>query len=159
MTLKLDDLDWLPQDYRDQDNYPLCQFHISKAKGRVIGFFDDKRVFNVVLLDPNHNAQPSKDWEYRVRSCSPVNDDYEDLCGHLGRLQTEAPCKEPDGCQLHFEFRRLRVSHATRDVFTIELQEASVAALNRVLSEGKGKSIADVIELGILAVDEKQVEE
>ncbi len=36
--------------------------------GRVVGFFDEDRVFNVVLLDPLHNIQPSKTYNYRVRA-------------------------------------------------------------------------------------------
>jgi hypothetical protein len=59
------DLDWLG-DYSSEE-FTLVQFHLSKAMGRVVGFFDEDQVFNVVLLDPLHNLQPSKDFGYRVR--------------------------------------------------------------------------------------------
>lgn len=60
------DIDWLG-DYSSED-FDLVQFHISKALGRVVGFFDEERVFNVVLLDPLHNLQPSGTYNYRVRA-------------------------------------------------------------------------------------------
>jgi hypothetical protein len=60
------DIDWLG-DYAGEE-FDLVQFHLSRAMGRVIGFFDEDLVFNVVLLDPLHNLQPSKDFGYRVRA-------------------------------------------------------------------------------------------
>ena len=60
------ELDWLG-DY-SSDDFPLVQFHLSKAMGRVVGFFDEDHVFNVVLLDPLHNLQPAKGFGYRVRA-------------------------------------------------------------------------------------------
>jgi hypothetical protein len=66
---KLADIDWLPQQYAgNQDEYPLLQIHISKAMGRIIGFFDEHKIFHVVLLDPNHNLQPSKFSGYKIRA-------------------------------------------------------------------------------------------
>ncbi|MGY4567536.1 hypothetical protein [Bradyrhizobium sp. USDA 3256] len=61
-----DDLDWLGN-YASAD-FEMVQFHLSRAMGRVVGFFDEDRVFNVVLLDPLHNIQPSKTYNYRVRA-------------------------------------------------------------------------------------------
>jgi hypothetical protein len=60
------DLDWLGN-YAGED-FDLVQFHLSRAMGRVVGFFDEEKVFNVVLLDPFHNVQPSGDFNYRVRT-------------------------------------------------------------------------------------------
>jgi hypothetical protein len=60
------DIDWLGN-YASED-FDFVQFHISKALGRVVGFFDEEKVFNVVLLDPFHNIQPSGTFNYRVRA-------------------------------------------------------------------------------------------
>jgi hypothetical protein len=44
----------------------ICQFTISMANGRVVGFFDHQDIFQIVLLDPLHNIQPSKLYDYAV---------------------------------------------------------------------------------------------
>lgn len=44
----------------------VCQFMISQANGRVVGFFDHVETFQIVLLDPLHNIQPAKDYNYAV---------------------------------------------------------------------------------------------
>lgn len=52
----------------DTPEYEFVQFHISKAMGRVVGFFDEENTFQIVLCDPMHNIQPSKIFNYRVRA-------------------------------------------------------------------------------------------
>lgn len=62
------DLNWIPSEYLENDiDYPIWQFEISKATGKIIGFFNENsNVFYVLLLDPNHNMQPSKSHGYKV---------------------------------------------------------------------------------------------
>lgn len=55
----------LPEAARS-DETDICQFMISLANGRVVGYFDASSVFNIVLLDPLHNIQPSKSFDYAV---------------------------------------------------------------------------------------------
>lgn len=38
----------------------IRQFKVTDSKGRVVGFFDHEQVFQVVLLDPEHNIQPTQ---------------------------------------------------------------------------------------------------
>ena len=67
------DLDWIDKVYLDDDeNYPMRQFSVSTARGRVVGFFDENETFQVVLLDPLHNIQPSKLFNYTVDPCGPL---------------------------------------------------------------------------------------
>ena len=74
------DLDWVDPTYlKNEKDYPLYQFQISKATGRIIGFFDEVWNFNIVLIDPLHNLQPSKDFDYKVTSCFPLDSEYECL--------------------------------------------------------------------------------
>lgn len=81
IPIKRTDLNWLPKEYIDNDEeFPMWQFSISKGKGRVIGFFDETSfVFYVVLLDPRHNMQPSKDYDYSVDECFPTGSEYDNL--------------------------------------------------------------------------------
>jgi hypothetical protein len=61
-----DEIDWIG-DY-SSDEIEFVQFSISTGRGRIVGFFDDEQIFNVVLLDPMHNIQPSKKRNYQVRA-------------------------------------------------------------------------------------------
>lgn len=60
-----EDLSRIPKD-ADGNDYEIYQFTISMSLGRIIGFIDDNRVFQIVLLDPKHNLQPSRDYNYAV---------------------------------------------------------------------------------------------
>ncbi len=74
------DLNWIDSVYLgNEEEYPLYQFQISKATGRVVGFFDEDWNFNIVLIDPLHNLQPSKYFDYRVTHCFPLDSEYESL--------------------------------------------------------------------------------
>jgi hypothetical protein len=67
------DLNWLDGDYLSNPaEFPLFQIAVSKAEGRLVGFLDEDNVFQVVLLDPLHNAQPTKYHEYKVRLSHPL---------------------------------------------------------------------------------------
>ena len=69
IPIKKSDIDWVdPVYWGNPEEYPLFQFHISKALGRVAGFLDENGVFNIVLLDPMHNLQPSKFNDYQIRA-------------------------------------------------------------------------------------------
>lgn len=61
------DFDWLPLSIRDnEEDFPFFQFQVSTGLGRVIGFWDLHKTFQIVLLDPAHNMQPSKNYNYKV---------------------------------------------------------------------------------------------
>lgn len=74
IPIKRTDLKWIDEIYlNNEEDYPLRQFSISTALGRVVGFFDEDTVFQVVLLDPFHNIQPSKSHDYVVNPCNPLD--------------------------------------------------------------------------------------
>lgn len=69
IPIEREDVDWVDETYwKNSAEFPLIQFHISKALGRVVGFLDENGVFNVVLLDPLHNLQPSAFNGHRIRA-------------------------------------------------------------------------------------------
>lgn len=73
VPIKLADLDWIDKDYLgNPQEYPIMQIAVSKAEGRLVGFFDEQNAFQIVLLDPLHNAQPSRRNGYKVQLCSPL---------------------------------------------------------------------------------------
>lgn len=67
IPIKKSDIDWIGP-ITESEDFSFVQFHVSKALGRVVGFFDENQIFQVVLLDPKHNIQPSGNFDYRVRT-------------------------------------------------------------------------------------------
>lgn len=73
IPIKREDLSWIDSSYLgNPEEYPIMQISVSKAEGRLIGFFDEDSSFQIILLDPLHNAQPSKFNGYKVRLCKPL---------------------------------------------------------------------------------------
>lgn len=76
------DLDWVDKDIlENDDDFPFYQFQISKANGRVVGFWDlHQTVFHIVLLDPKHNIQPAGGkYNYRIDKTSILPCKYSSL--------------------------------------------------------------------------------
>lgn len=64
------------KDHAEKDSF--WQFQLSRGTGRVVGFFnEDFTVFYIVLLDPKHNIQPSKDYGYAVDETKDAITEYE----------------------------------------------------------------------------------
>jgi hypothetical protein len=81
------DLDWLPNEYLENDDeYPIMQLSISTALGRFAGFFDENNVFNIVLLDFQHNLQPSKSFGYKVDTTTIFKCDYSSTISRINNL-------------------------------------------------------------------------
>lgn len=70
------DFTWLDARYLGNvEEFPFIQVHISKAKGRIVGFWDENWIFNILLVDPRHNIQPSKYSSYQLRESPPCNNE------------------------------------------------------------------------------------
>ena len=84
IPIKKDDLNWIPSEYRNNSAIEFVQFEISKAMGRVVGFFNEtNELFFIVLLDPKHNIQPTQKTGYRVDKTHTCLTDYEQLLQQL----------------------------------------------------------------------------
>ena len=79
IPISKDDLNWLPTEILNSNEIEFYQFQISTSLGRVIGYFDFDNVFNIVLLDPKHNAQPSKNYGYKVDPTGELTNEYQQL--------------------------------------------------------------------------------
>ncbi len=76
---------YIPEEYRAEET-DIIQFQIGKSKGRVIGFFDYKQTFQVVLLDPAHNMQLSGHNDYKVVTTDILKDSYGGISQNLLQL-------------------------------------------------------------------------
>lgn len=82
------DFNHIPKAYRptNEEDCKILQFQISKATGRVIGFFGiDHTVFYIVFLEPNHNAQLSNYSDYKIREISPCASELDDLRARISK--------------------------------------------------------------------------
>lgn len=77
--ISIDDLKSVPDVIKHNDTEDFFwQFQLSKGTGRVVGFFNEEHsVFYIVLLDPKHNIQPSKDYGYVVDPTKVAVTEYE----------------------------------------------------------------------------------
>lgn len=147
IPIRRSDLNWLPRDYADNPEYPFYQFHVSKAMGRFMGFRDEKGVFQVVLLDPLHNLQPSGVFDYRVRPCGPLESHYDTLRAALDRALQNAKCTAVD-CELAAELQKVQIDDA--QILLMHVRDGDSETAQKLLEQGKCKSLYEIFERGLL---------
>lgn len=148
------ELHWLSPMYLENEaEYPLYQFQISKANGRVIGFFDEKNHFNIVLFDPLHNMQPSKSHAYRVDPCSPMACDYTHLSDQFEQLKTVVCTNANCGYQHHLH----KLSDATQPANAVIhfLDEDMAQNAQDHIDSGSAANFTDIFENGIIYLQEQ----
>lgn len=147
IPIKRSDINWLPPDYTDNPEFPFYQFHVSKALGRFVGFRDEKGVFQIVLLDPLHNLQPSRVFDYRVRPCGPLESHYDTLRATLDRALQNAKCTAVD-CELAAELQKVQIDGA--QILLMAVRDGDIETALKLLEDGKCKSLYEVFERGLL---------
>ena len=146
-------LAWLHPDYLDnEEDYPLYQFQISKALGRVVGFFDEEDVFNIVLLDPHHNIQPSKFHNYRVDPCSILNCQYTSLLNEIDNLKTQKTCGNGD-CNLQRTLLTVPTNLVCSEVLLHFIGSEDLEQLEELQSR-ENISATEIFQFGIHFYDE-----
>ncbi|WP_281636135.1 hypothetical protein [Flavobacterium marginilacus] len=91
IPIKKSEINWISKEYIDNDDdFPFHQFQISKANGRVVGFWnEDHTIFYIVLLDPLHNIQPAQKYHYIVDDCYPLSCEYSSIKSDLHKVMEE----------------------------------------------------------------------
>jgi hypothetical protein len=150
IPIQRDALNWIDRPYLENEKeFPLQQFQITKALGRVIGFFDERRIFNVVLLDPMHNLQPSDYSDYKVRATIVSETVSAGVIRFIeNRLET---CKEA-GCVCRTEYAKFQEIASNNDGGTTLLVHMSRELFVRVTSCVTGNvadSVPSIIEASI----------
>lgn len=149
IPIQRSDLNWLHKDYlENEDEYPLVQFMVSQALGRVVGFWDEYSVFNVVLLDPLHNIQPAGSFEYKVDDCSPLSCKYTLLLKSLENAQ-QFPCDNP-ACASRLKLMAIPEPAQQYRAIILQLSDGDHADAMAIVQEGKAENYNDIFESGIL---------
>lgn len=137
---------WLPKDILENDEeFPFYQFQISTAVGRVVGFWYED-IFYIIVLDPMHNIQPSKHYNYFVYSTKTVESDCSSLLADIDYLKKHI-C-ENEECKLKNELCKVPTKRYSENFYSFSLDDEYHILLSEKL---KNKSITDIIQLGLLA--------
>jgi len=146
--------DLLPKHLQDNEKeFQIFQFSLSGDTGRVHGFWI-RNCFHIVLLDPLHNLQPSKDVNYNLRHTKQSSCEYSSLRIAIDKA-TNAWCLRED-CKLVKELNSLTAKSPTSEDFVIIAGlEPDVAQYLQELRDKKPTSISEIVFRGILSLDDK----
>jgi hypothetical protein len=147
--IKRSDLNWLPSEILDNvGEFPIMQFSISTGTGRIIGFFDkDTSVFHIILLDPNHNIQPSKKTNYTLQPTNIGISQYDDLLTKLSKFESVVKkCKYESKCIIQNPLSSVKEEH---NVVYVCLDEDFYSAHQKLL---ENLTIDEILEAGILSL-------
>jgi hypothetical protein len=148
------DINWLPPDYlASPDDYPFYQFHISRAVGRFMGFRDEKDIFQIVLVDPLHNLQPSKDFGYRVRPSDPLRSDYDMLRAQIDGSLQAAKCTR-ESCETLIQLQNH--SFDGLGILTMKVEGSDLESAQALIANGTCTSLYKVFQEGLLCLMVKQ---
>lgn len=100
--IKREDCNWISKEYlENEEDFTFYQFAVSTGKGRLIGFFNENHsIFYIVLFDPKHNLQPSKDFGYKVNKTNLGYSEYDNLKIIIEKINEEKR-KCPHNCSLN----------------------------------------------------------
>lgn len=151
------DIDWLPDVYRNnEDDYPMVQFSVSQSLGRVVGFWDEEDVFNIVLLDPMHNIQPTKSYNYRVDRADPLGCDYSHLTDAIDQF-VQRNCL-PRSCELASGIAKLPARREILmgfNVLMIRIPDDYADLVEEMRISGNHAELQDILVAGLEALTKK----
>lgn len=145
------DLDWVKKEViENEEDFPFFQFHVSKALGRVIGFWDieEPNKFQIVLLDYKHNLQPSEYNDYKIDDTTELECEYRSLLVDLDKVK-KIKC-DNGNCPIIQAIHKIPTKQ-NRGSFVHFLVEDDYYEL--FVDKTKNKSIKEIIELGLLTCE------
>jgi len=149
IPISRNNIDWVDKNIiENEEDYPFFQFQISKGLGRVIGFWnEDYRFFNIVLLDPKHNMQPSKDYDYKVDDTSIEHCELTSLLMDIDRIKG-MNCLI-NGCQCKEELNKMPTKLNRGRFVYFQIDDDYYGDF---LEKTQNKSVKELIELGLLSL-------
>lgn len=146
VPIKRADLNWIEKEILDNtDEYVFFQFMVSTANGRVVGFWNETNdVFNIVLLDPLHNIQPSGFYDYKVDDCSPVSCKYSSLLKDIEDVKAQQ-CQNAE-CELHKKFKILPTKNNQTNIVHAFVDDSYLPYLDKY-------PLSKILEMGVQALE------
>lgn len=150
IPLQRQEFDWVDKKYlNNEDEYPFCQFHVSKGKGRIVGFWDENNIFQIVVLDPLHNLQPSNYNEYELRECYPAQSEYESILRDIE--ETKAIGCEVADCKTFKRLFEIPSYINNTNVILAHLDDEFHATYKELLQK---KTFTEILQAGIVQLME-----
>lgn len=147
VPIKRSDLNWIDVNYlNNEEEFPFIQFHVSQALGRVVGFWDESYVFQIVLLDPLHNIQPSKRYSYKVDDTYHMSSQYSSLIIDIQKIKKKI--KEDNSCPTCLEVTKMPTQNNNTNLLLTYLEDGYIEKLNECKLP-----IEEIIELGLLSLE------
>lgn len=144
------DFNWIEKDVLDnEDEFPFVQFQVSTSLGRVVGYWAPNGVFEVLLLDPLHNIQPSKRFGYKVDHCSPINCDYTSLLIDIDTLKKGQYCSSPE-CGYKYQITKLPSKANYSNVLMHYVSDETLFEIDKLMRAGAAKDESEILEYGIM---------
>lgn len=142
------DFNWVNKHYlENEEEFPFYQFGISRALGRVIGFWDENHsVFYIVALDPHHNIQPSKYNDYKVNDCYPLSCQFSSLQSDIDKIKGAKPNCE--NCSIRDQVYKLPTGLNQTNTMISFIEDDYKGQLEEAIL--KGITLSQIIEMGIL---------
>lgn len=143
------DFTWLDKSILENDeDFPFYQFHVSKAMGRVVGFWNEtNQVFYIVILDTMHNLQPSKYNGYAIRTTSILDSQYNSLLRNIEYLKSRS--QKCTDCEFATHIQGLPIpATEERNAIICFIDDSYLTELLDKLD--KGTILSDILELGLL---------
>lgn len=141
------DLDWIDKNIiNNEQEFPFFQFHISKALGRIIGYWNEN-VFYIVFFDRMHNMQPSAYNNYKIRASTPVNTDLSNLLNEVETAK-RINCKD-SACNVKQHLMNISVTERDSNAVIFFLDDDYLAHLKTYSNQ---LSLTEILESGIAAI-------
>lgn len=141
------DIDWVKKDIIENEvEFPFYQFHVAKSLGRIVGYWQEN-VFHIVLLDPMHNLQPSKKYDYRVTDTTKASSDLTSFLSQIEDIKA-INCKDAD-CGVKAAVNNINYAKEGSNAVVCFLSPDFLEQLNVIT---KVHCISKVLETGILHI-------
>jgi hypothetical protein len=135
-----EEIDWIPSEYLREEEFGFFQFNISKAFGRVVGFFDEDYMFHIVFLDPMHNMQPCDFSNYQVRFTHTLLTPYQEKQQELLSLKSHLEKCSEETCAA-----KNRVQEITSEDLYVSLNEIFFKDIEILKTKAKYTYIQDIL--------------
>lgn len=147
IPIKREDLTWIHKDIlSNEEEFPFFQFHISKAVGRIVGFWNPgASIFFIVLLDPMHTIQPSKFTSYKTRDADPLKCEYSSLLADIQEVKS-SNCSDLE-CKIKKEIQEIPTKQQTTNTFIFHLDDEYTELLKKLLNS---RELVEVVKDGII---------
>lgn len=159
IPIRPEDFDWIDERCRRLDGeLALIQVAVSKAEGRLIGFFDAEDIFQIVLFDPLHNAQPSKYNDYKVRLSKPLGCEVTALRHEVSQVMLRSR-ERGCGCEIDLaDALRWRRDQRGCAIVMPVVDGTEIEDAEQLIAEGRVSGYRDIFAAGLVAVLERRLD-